>query len=86
MKREKCKMGRVNSLTLTFAICILHFTFIRDLNAQAPFYQDKTISVFVGTKAGDVYDLYARLLAQLARSSTRWQKRLATSLRRSWNE
>lgn len=64
MKREKCKIGRVNSLTLTFAICILHFTFIRDLNAQAPFYQGKTISIFVGTKAGDVYDLYARLLAQ----------------------
>lgn len=32
--------------------------------AQAPFYQGKTISIFVGTKAGDVYDLYARLMAQ----------------------
>jgi len=35
-----------------------------DLQAQTPFYQGKTISIFVGTKAGDVYDLYARLLAQ----------------------
>jgi len=35
-----------------------------DLEAQAPFYQGKTASIVVGTKAGDVYDLYARLLAQ----------------------
>jgi len=33
------------------------------LQAQAPFYQGKTISIIVGTKAGDAYDLYARLLA-----------------------
>ena len=32
--------------------------------AQAPFYQGKTISILVGTKAGDVYDLYPRLLAE----------------------
>lgn len=32
--------------------------------AQAPFYQGKTLTIIVGTKAGDVYDLYARLLAQ----------------------
>jgi tripartite-type tricarboxylate transporter receptor subunit TctC len=32
--------------------------------AQAPFYQGKTISIIVGTKAGDVYDLYPRLLAE----------------------
>jgi tripartite-type tricarboxylate transporter receptor subunit TctC len=35
-----------------------------DLLAQAPFYQGKTISIAVGTKAGDVYDLYPRLLAE----------------------
>jgi tripartite-type tricarboxylate transporter receptor subunit TctC len=35
-----------------------------DLFAQAPFYQGKTINVLVGTKAGDVYDLYPRLLAE----------------------
>jgi len=34
------------------------------LQAQTPFYQGKTISIMVGTKAGDVYDLYGRLLAQ----------------------
>lgn len=32
--------------------------------AQSPFYQGKTISIIVGTKAGDVYDLYPRLLAE----------------------
>src|ERR687892_532076 len=31
--------------------------------AQAPFYQGKTITILVGTKAGDVYDLYPRMLA-----------------------
>lgn len=37
---------------------------ISALQAQAPFYQGKTASIIVGTKAGDVYDLYARLLQQ----------------------
>jgi tripartite-type tricarboxylate transporter receptor subunit TctC len=32
--------------------------------AQEPFYKGKTITIIVGTKAGDVYDLYARLMAQ----------------------
>jgi tripartite-type tricarboxylate transporter receptor subunit TctC len=32
--------------------------------AQAPFYQGKTITIIVGTKAGDAYDLYPRLLAE----------------------
>jgi tripartite-type tricarboxylate transporter receptor subunit TctC len=31
--------------------------------AQTPFYQGKTITIIVGTKAGDVYDLYPRMLA-----------------------
>jgi len=34
------------------------------VEAQAPFYQGKTISIIVGNKAGDAYDLYARLLGQ----------------------
>jgi len=49
-------------------ILILVLAFIigwhSDLLAQAPFYQGKTISIAVGTKAGDVYDLYPRLLAE----------------------
>lgn len=32
--------------------------------AQEPFYKGKTITIIVGTKAGDVYDLYPRLLAE----------------------
>ena len=32
--------------------------------AQTPFYQGKTITIIVGTKAGDVYDLYPRLVAE----------------------
>jgi len=34
------------------------------LRAQTPFYQGKTITIIVGTKAGDVYDLYPRLMAE----------------------
>jgi tripartite-type tricarboxylate transporter receptor subunit TctC len=33
------------------------------LLAQTPFYQGKTITIIVGTKAGDVYDLYPRMLS-----------------------
>jgi tripartite-type tricarboxylate transporter receptor subunit TctC len=32
--------------------------------AQASYYQGKTLNIVVGTKAGDVYDLYPRLLAE----------------------
>jgi tripartite-type tricarboxylate transporter receptor subunit TctC len=31
--------------------------------AQAPYYQGKTITIIVGTGAGDLYDLYARAIA-----------------------
>jgi tripartite-type tricarboxylate transporter receptor subunit TctC len=32
--------------------------------AQKPYYAGKTITIVAGTKAGDVYDLYARMFAQ----------------------
>jgi tripartite-type tricarboxylate transporter receptor subunit TctC len=32
--------------------------------SQTPFFQGKTITIAVGTNAGDVYDLYPRLLAE----------------------
>jgi tripartite-type tricarboxylate transporter receptor subunit TctC len=32
--------------------------------AQSPYYAGKTITIVAGTKAGDVYDLYARVFAQ----------------------
>lgn len=60
MKSEKYKTARVNSLILTLAICILHFSFVRDLYAQAPFYQGKTVKFAVGYLAGDSHDQLAR--------------------------
>ena len=33
-------------------------------HAQTPYYQGKTITIIVGTKAGDAYDLYPRMLAE----------------------
>jgi tripartite-type tricarboxylate transporter receptor subunit TctC len=32
--------------------------------AQTPYSAGKTITIVAGTKAGDVYDLYARMFAQ----------------------
>jgi tripartite-type tricarboxylate transporter receptor subunit TctC len=34
------------------------------LQAQAPFFEGKTIRIVVGLPAGDAYDLYARMLAE----------------------
>ena len=36
---------------------------IASANAQAPFYQNKTVTIVVGYLAGDGYDIWARLLA-----------------------
>lgn len=35
-----------------------------DLQAQAPFYQGKTVTIIVGSAAGTVYDIYARLMGR----------------------
>jgi tripartite-type tricarboxylate transporter receptor subunit TctC len=43
---------------------LLLFTWVSSASAQTPFYQGKTITIIVGTKAGDVYDLYPRLVAE----------------------
>lgn len=49
----------------TIVFAFLFFSLLSsDLEAQAPFYQGKTITIAVGTKAGDVYDLYARLIGE----------------------
>jgi tripartite-type tricarboxylate transporter receptor subunit TctC len=47
-----------------FASLVLLLFLTAGAAAQAPFYQGKTINIIVGTKAGDVYDLYPRLLAE----------------------
>jgi tripartite-type tricarboxylate transporter receptor subunit TctC len=51
---------------LAFALAILAVLCVPplSLHAQTPFYQGKTIQIIVGTKAGDVYDLYPRLVAE----------------------
>ncbi len=48
------------------AVCflLLSLTWVSNLSAQTPFYQGKTITIIVGTKAGDVYDLYPRMLTE----------------------
>ncbi|MGE5220286.1 MAG: Bug family tripartite tricarboxylate transporter substrate binding protein [Chloroflexota bacterium] len=48
-------------LALTVASCALFWT--TTVKAQEPFYKGKTITILVGTKAGDVYDLYPRMLS-----------------------
>ncbi len=52
-----------------YMLCLLTLQLLNPLTlkplfAQAPFYQGKTITIIVGTKAGDVYDLYPRLMAE----------------------
>jgi tripartite-type tricarboxylate transporter receptor subunit TctC len=41
-------------------LCLLLWTF--NVHAQTPFYQGKTIRVIVGTPAGNLYDLWGRLI------------------------
>jgi len=47
-----------------FLLILLLLLCSAPLHAQTPFYQGKTITIIVGTKAGDVYDLYPRLVAE----------------------
>ncbi|HEU4341086.1 MAG TPA: tripartite tricarboxylate transporter substrate-binding protein [Candidatus Binatia bacterium] len=47
-------------VVMAFSFLFLCFS---NLDAQAPFYEGKTIRVVVGFPAGDAYDLYARILA-----------------------
>src|SRR5918999_2642665 len=46
------------------AFVLLSVVGVAAANAQTPFYQGKTITIIVSTKAGDVYDLYPRLVAE----------------------
>ena len=50
-------------MRMPWAALALVFLWCSRSNAQTPFYQGKTITIVVGTKAGDVYDLYPRMLA-----------------------
>lgn len=45
-------------------VILCSFLWINSANAQAPFYQGKTIRVIVGTPPGNLYDFWARLIAE----------------------
>jgi tripartite-type tricarboxylate transporter receptor subunit TctC len=47
-------------LAIGFSLVFICFSKVQ---AQAPFYEGKTIRIVVGLPAGDAYDLYARMLA-----------------------
>jgi tripartite-type tricarboxylate transporter receptor subunit TctC len=51
----------MKKFAVTLAIVLL---LAASAHAQAPFYQGKTITIIVGTKSGDAYDLYPRMLAE----------------------
>lgn len=52
---------RLSSVILTTLVLVLWSSASM---AQKPYYAGKTITIVAGTKAGDVYDLYARMFAQ----------------------
>jgi tripartite-type tricarboxylate transporter receptor subunit TctC len=52
--------ARLSFVLFVLCVSLLH----SPLPAQTPFYQGKTITIIVSTKAGDVYDLYPRLVAE----------------------
>ena len=50
-------------MSKTILSFIFGFLITANAEAQAPFYQGKTITIIVGYQAGDGYDIWARLLA-----------------------
>ena len=56
--------GNVLKGLFFLGICLFSPLTLSPVFAQEPFYKGKTVTIVVGTKAGDVYDLYARLMAQ----------------------
>src|SRR3970040_627196 len=63
MLTTKIPPGRRNPMILIIVL-LLTLGWNSAVLAQAPFYQGKTITIVVGTKAGDVYDLYPRLVSE----------------------
>lgn len=52
------RIGKVVCITVSLAL------WVSPALAQTPYYKGKAITIVAGTKAGDVYDLYARHFAQ----------------------
>jgi len=47
-----------------FLVMLLILTgFVTPTGAQAPYYQGKTIAIITGSQTGDLYDIYARMIA-----------------------
>ena len=63
-KSSKVQTFKVLGLLIFSVVELLNPLNLERIFAQTNFYQGKTISIIVGTKAGDVYDLYPRLLAE----------------------
>ena len=51
-----------SSWTALFAAIL--FCAVKSADAQTPYYQGKTLTIVVGTVAGDLYDFFARPFAQ----------------------
>lgn len=58
------RYGRVLRMARTFLVLFLIVLgLVTRAAAQAPFYQGKTITIITGSQTGDLYDIYARMLA-----------------------
>jgi len=54
---------RVAIIPFLFFFLAANLLFSPTLHAQAPFYQGKSIRFIIGSQAGSLYDLWARLIA-----------------------
>ncbi|MSP37929.1 MAG: hypothetical protein EXR70_05510 [Deltaproteobacteria bacterium] len=55
--------GKTMTRKIYFVLMSLSVLLGRNANAQTPNFQGKTVTIIVGTVAGDLYDLYARAIA-----------------------
>ena len=63
LRQRKRANGRLPAILLIAFCFALDFPIAAESQAQEPFYQGKTIRIVVGLPAGDVYDIWARILA-----------------------
>jgi tripartite-type tricarboxylate transporter receptor subunit TctC len=62
--RATVYFGKAKSKASLFLFLLLCSASVELSFAQTPFYQGKTVTIIVGAKTGDAYDLYPRLLAE----------------------
>ena len=48
---------------LNFYLLLTLMVWVSGAAAQAPYYQGKTITIITGSQAGDLFDIYARMIA-----------------------